>query len=166
MPVPAFAGDNQTGAYCPMCRANNNPSVIAQRDNVNCFCLMGHRIPHAQFWSMKPDMVKTEVRFAPGQGDVKIEIWCNQEVYMRAKEALGERFHPTIASIIRCCMAGEPVIIDGQQAAELRKLGVRNGAEMLATAKLNSELSGQNETLTEELNKWENRFKDAMAAAQ
>ena len=163
---PQLVGDNVTGAYCPMCRNNGNPSIQAMRDNVDCFCLMGHRMPHAAFWSMKPDLMKTEVRFAPGANDVKAEIWVNQEVLMKAKEALGERFHPTIASLIRCCMAGLPVMIDGQQAAELRKLGVKNGAEMLAVAKQNSELSGQNEDLTEQLNKWEKRFENALAATQ
>jgi hypothetical protein len=163
---PQIVGDNQTGAYCPLCRDAGNPKAMAMRDNVDCFCLMGHRMPHARFWAMNPEMIKPTVRFGPGPGDIKVEVWCNQEVYMKAKEALGERFHPTIASLIRCCMAGEPVIIDGQQAAELRKLGVKNGAEILATVKLNSELSGQNEYLTEELNKWEKRFENALASTQ
>jgi hypothetical protein len=119
-------------------------------------------MPHAQFWAMKPDMMKTEVRFSPGSGDVKAEIWVNQEVFMKSKEALGERFHPTIASLVRSCMAGEPVLIDGQQAAELRKMGVKNGAEMLATAKLVNELTGQNESLVSKLNEWESRFARAL----
>jgi len=158
-----MTGDNVTGAYCPMCRNNGSPAVQAMRDNRDCFCLMGHRLSHAQFWAMKPDMMKTEVRFAAGAGDVKAEVWVNQEVLMRAKEALGERFHPTIASLIRCCMAGEPVLIDGAQAAELRKLGVKNGAEMVAAAKLNADLSGQVENLTAEVVKWETRIAGALA---
>ena len=161
-----LVGDNVTGAYCPMCRNNGSPAVQAMRDNVNCFCLMGHRMPHAQFWAMKPDMMKTEVRFTPGAGDVKVEIWCNQEVFMKAKEALGERFHPTIASLVRSGMAGEPVLIDGQQAAELRKLGVKNGAEMLATAKLVNELTGNNESLVSKLNEWESRFAKAIGGGE
>ena len=161
---PQFSGDKVTAAYCPMCRNNGNPSVTTTRDNANVFCLMGHSMSQTAFWAMKPDMIKTEVRFAPGPNDVKAEVWVNSEVLMRAKEALGERFHPTLASIIRCCMAGEPVVIDGQQAAELRKLGVKNGAEMVAVAKQNSELAGQNEDLTEQLNKWEKRFENALAS--
>ena len=157
-----LVGDNVTGAYCPMCRNNGSPAVQALRDNVDCFCVMGHRMPHATFWSMNPDMMKTEVRFTPGANDVKAEIWVNQEVFMKAKEALGERFNPTIASLIRSCMAGEPVLIDGQQATELRKLGVKNGAEMLATAKLVNELTGQNEALVGKLNEWETRFAKAL----
>ena len=160
-----LTGNNVTGAYCPMCRQNGSPAIQAMRDNVNCFCVMGHRMGHEQFWAMKPDMIKTEVRFAPGQGDVKAEIWVNGEVLIKAKEALGERFHPTVASLIRSCMAGAPVLIDGQQAEELRKLGVRNGAEMIATAKLNAELSGQNETLVEKVNEWESRFRNALSGA-
>jgi hypothetical protein len=164
MPVlPQVVGDNQTGAYCPMCRNQGSPSVMAMRDNVDCFCLMGHRMPHAQFWSMKPDMIKTDVRFQPGPHDVKVEVWVNGEVLQRSKEALGERWHPTIASLIRACMAGVPILIDGQQAEKLRKLGVKNGAEMVATAELNIELSGQNETHVAKINEWEDRFKDALA---
>jgi hypothetical protein len=166
MPVlPRFAGDNVTGAYCPMCRNQGSPTVEAMRDNVNAFCLMGHRMSHAQFWQMNPDMVKTEIRFSPGTHDVKTEIWVNTEVLQKAKEALGERFHPTMASLVRSCMAGAPVLIDGQQAQELRKLGVKNGAEMVVAAKLNQELSGQVESLTEQLNKWEQRFAEALHRA-
>lgn len=146
-----------------MCRNQGSPKVVALRDNVDCYCMMGHRMPHAQFNSMNPEMIKPDVVFQPGPGDVKIEVWCNQEAYIRAKESLGGRFHPTIASIIRSCMAGEPVLIDGQQAAELRKMGIRNGAEMLAAAKQNLELAGQNETLSQKNIEWENRIAGAMA---
>ncbi len=163
MPVlPKIVGDNVTGAYCPMCRNQGSPTVEMMRNNTDAYCLMGHRLPHAQFWAMNPDMIKTEVRFAPGPGDVKVEIWVNQECLMKAKDALGERFHPTIGGLIRACMAGAPVLIDGQQAEKLRKLGVKNGAEMVATAELVKELSGQNESLVEKLNEWENRFADAL----
>jgi hypothetical protein len=163
MANPQIVGNNVTGAYCPMCRNNGTPNIQAFRDNVDCYCVMGHRMPHGQFWAMNPEMIKTEVRFTPGAGDVKAEIWVNSEVLMKAKEALGERFHPTIASLIRSCMAGEPVIIDGQQAAELRKMGVKNGAEMLATAKQNIDLAAQNENLSEEVIKWETRIAGALA---
>ena len=150
---------------CPYCRnqGNQNPPEL-MRDNVDMFCLMGHRGTHAQILAMNPEMIKMETHFKPGPNDVKAEIWVNSEVVMRAKEALGERFHPTIASLIRCCMAGEPVVIDGVQATELRKLGVKNGAEMLAAAKQNVELAGQNEDLVEQLNKWEKRFENALAS--
>lgn len=164
MPVlPKVVGDKATGAYCPMCRNQGSPTVEAIRDHVNVSCLMGHRMTDAQFWAMQPDMIKTEVRFAPGSGDVKVEIWVNQECLMKAKDALGERFHPTIGSIIRACMAGAPVLIDGQQAEKLRKLGVKNGAEMIATAEQVKELSGQNENLVAKLNEWEERFSKAMS---
>ena len=152
--------------YCPVCRNLGNPKAELQRDNVDMFCLMGHRIPHAQIMSMNPEMIPTEVRFKPGPNDVKAEIWVNRDVLMQAKEKLGERFHPTIASLIRCCMAGEPVVIDGQQAAELRKLNVKNGAEMVAVAKLNNELAGQVDSLTEQVVRWETRITEALAGAK
>jgi len=153
--------------YCPYCRNQGNARAELLIDNNTDFhCLMGHRAPRATMMALQPEMIPTEVHFKPGPNDVKAEIWVNSEVLMQAKEKLGQRFHPTIASLIRCCMAGEPVVIDGQQAAELRKLNVKNGAEMVAVAKLNNELAGQVDSLTEQLNRWETRFSDAMAGAK
>ena len=151
-------------AYCPKCRDSGKPKIEAMRDNVDCFCLFGHKMSHAEFWSMQPEMIKTEVHFKPGPHDVKCEVWVNAEVLERAKQALGERFHPTMASLIRMCMAGEPVLIDGVQAAELRKMGIKNGAEMVTTAKQNLELVGQNEGLVEQVNRWESMAARAMTA--
>ena len=148
--------------YCPLCRDGGSPTVELMRDNVEFFCMMGHNMPHARMLALRPDMIKTEIRFKPGPHDVKVEVWVNRDVLAKTQDALGERWHPTIASIIRCCMAGEPVIVDGQQASELRKLGIRNGQEMLATAKLNQELTGQNESLVAKVNEWEDRFKSAL----
>lgn len=149
--------------YCPMCAQQGSPTIELLRDNVDMFCMMGHKMPHAQMMNLNPVMIKAAVRFTPGAGDVKAEVWCNGEVLIKAKEALGERFHPTIASLIRTCMAGDPVVIDGQQAAELRKMGIRNGAEMLAAARQNIELAGQNESLSQEVIKWETRIAGALA---
>lgn len=151
--------------YCPLCRDSGSPTVELLRDNVDFFCMLGHKLPHQRMLALNPEMMKTEIRFKPGPSDVKVEVWVNREVLAKTQDSLGERWHPTIASLIRCCMAGEPVIIDGQQAAELRKLGVRNGAEMLSTAKLNIELSGQNESLVEKVNEWETRFRSALQEA-
>jgi hypothetical protein len=148
--------------YCPLCRDGGSPTIELMRDNVDMFCLMGHKLPHARMQSLNPDMIKTEIRFKPGANDVKVEVWVNREVLAKTQDVLGERWHPTIASLIRCCAAGDPVIIDGQQAAELRKLGVRNGQEMLATAKLNRDISSQNEDLVAKVNEWEDRFKSAL----
>lgn len=153
-------------AYCPDCRANGKPTVEATRDNVDCFCVFGHKQTHASFWSKSPDMIKTKVFFKPGDHDVKTEVWVNAEVLAKAKEMLGERFHPTIASLIRACMAGEPVLIDGVQAEKLRKLNIRNGAEMVAAAELNAQLAGQNENLTEQVIRWENMAARAMVGSQ
>jgi hypothetical protein len=152
---------------CPFCRNMGNASAPEMfRDNVDFFCMLGHRAPHAQVMAMSPELVKTEVHFKPGPNDVKAEIWVNGEVLIKAKEVMGERFHPTIASLIRCCMAGEPVMIDGIQAEKLRKLGIKNGAEMVAVAEQNKQLAGENEGLVSQINEWESRFKDAMAGVR
>lgn len=148
--------------YCPLCRAAGTPTAELMRDNVDFFCMMGHRMPHEAMMKLDPEMIKTEVHFKPGPNDVKTEIWVNREILARVQAALGERFHPTMASLVRCCAAGEPVLIDGQQAEKLRKMGIRNGAEMLATAEQNVQLAGQVESLTEDLNRWESRIAEAM----
>lgn len=148
--------------YCPLCRDRGTPTAELMRDNVDFFCMMGHRMPHGAMLAMNPEMIKTQVVFKPGNNDVKCDVWVNRDVLERAKASLGEQFHPTMASLIRCCMAGAPIVVDGQQAEKLRKLGVKNGAEMLATAELNVQLSGQVESLTEQVNRWEARIAGAL----
>lgn len=151
---------------CPLCRDAGNPNPPELMRDAHMFnCPMGHSIPQERLSVLNPEKIKMQVVFRPGVNDVKSEFWCNQEVLQRAKEALGERFHKTIESILRTAMTGEYILIDGQQAAELRKLGIRNGAEMVATAKQNLELVGQNESLTAEVTKWETRIAEAMTGA-
>ncbi len=134
------------------------------RDSSNQFtCPMGHNIPGERLQMLKPEMIKTEVLWKPGNGDVKTEVWINQEVLIKAKEVLGNRFNPTIDSILRACLTGDYILIDGQQAAKLKKLGIRNGAEMVAAAEMNQNLAGQNEDLTNQVIRWENRVAGALA---
>lgn len=149
--------------YCPLCRENGSARIELMRDAHLFTCPMGHSIPQDRLQSMNPEMIKTEVFYKPGPGDVKVEVWVNGEVYLKAKEILGPRFNPTIDSILRTAMQGEYILVDGAQATKLRKLGVRNGAEMVTTAEQNQTLAAQNEDLVSQVNRWEERVAGALA---
>ena len=150
--------------YCPHCRANG-ARVELIRESHLFNCPMGHSIPQEQLMAMNPEMIKIQPVFKAGPNDVKAEFWCNSEILNRAKEHLGVGFSKTIESILRSAMQGDYILIDGAQASELKKLGIRNGAEMLATAKQNQQLVAENEGLVEQVNRWEKRIAEAMTGA-
>lgn len=152
--------------YCPLCRDNGTKRIELLRDSHIFTCVMGHSIPQERLHAMNPEMIKMDVIWKPGPHDVKTEVWVNEEVLSKAKEVLGARFHPTIDSILRAAMLGEFILVDGKQAAELKKLGVRTGQEMLATAQQNQTLVAQNEELSAQVTRWENRIAEALAGRE
>lgn len=152
---------DRTYIYCPVCAANGNKSEV-YRETFKFFCPVGHQFSYDQLMAAKPEMIKKEIQFKPGDNDVKTEFWCNGEVLSRSRETLGDRIHKTLESVLRAAMAGEFILIDGQQAEELKKLGIRSGAEMLVAAKQNLELAAENESLVAQVNRWEERIAAAM----
>lgn len=151
---------------CPLCRDNGNANPPEMLRDAHIFtCPLGHSMTQERLAALNPEKIKLQFVWKPGTGDIKCEFWINQEVYQKAHEALGDRIHKTVDSILRAAMNGEYVLIDGKQAEELHKLGVRNGAEMLAVAKQNQSLVAENESLVEQVNRWERRIAEAMQGA-
>ncbi len=136
---------------CPACRDSGNatpPELMRNQGDPNFFCPLGHVLTPERLQLLRPEMIRLQPTFKPRDTDVKAEFWCNPDVLQKAKEALGVNFHRTLESILQCALTGDYILVDGQQATELTKLGVRNGAEMLATAKENQRLAGENEEFT------------------
>lgn len=151
--------------YCPLCRDNGSPHVELMRDSHIFSCPMGHSIQQERLGLMNPEKIKLQVIWKPGVGDIKVEIWVNQEVYQKARESMGDRIHKTVDSILRTAMTGEYILVDGAQAAKLHKLGIRNGAEMVTAAEQNQTLVAENEELVKQVTRWENRIAEALQGA-
>lgn len=147
--------------YCPLCRDNSGAKVELMRDAHLFNCPMGHTITQDRMGVLNPEKIKLQFFFKPGPHDVKTEAWVNGEVLSRAKEKLGEQFHPTIDSILRVAVTGDYVLVDGVQAKELRKRNIKNGQEMVACAQDNERLENENSQLKEKIAYFEGIFAKA-----
>lgn len=120
--------------YCPLCEKNGVKTEL-MRDMVEVKCLMGHTFQYNTLMSMNPTLIRMEFTEKAGPHDVKLEAWVNGEVLAQFNQKFPNRLSSTIDNILRTFLDGDMVIVDGMQAREMKSLGIKNGAEMLAAAR-------------------------------
>jgi hypothetical protein len=137
-------------------------AVELLRDNHTYSCMFGHQVVgYENLMSLHPRLIPLEFHEQPGTHDVKAEFWIQPNVLARFRELYPQQQSATVNSILALYLSGAPVIVDGQQAAALRKLGVRNGAEMLANAQAAQAIEIENEELKGKLDFLRSMFKGA-----
>lgn len=149
--------------YCPLCdRVNPGMNTELLRDNHTYKCMFGHVIEgYEAVLSLNPRMIPLEFHEKPGPNDVKVEFWINPTVLEKFRSRHPQQQSSTVNSILSLYAVGEPVIIDGKQAADLRKLGVKNGAEVLALVETSKALEVENDELKGKLEFLRSMFKSA-----
>jgi hypothetical protein len=151
--------------YCPLCRSNGNNHTELIRDSHIYTCPLGHTMTNEQIQKLNPELIKLQTFYKPRPTDVKTEFFCHPEIAQRIKNELGDGYHRTLESILEVCLTGEYVLVDGVQAKELRTMNIKNGAEMLACAKNNKELEGENLELKKQVDHYERIFSRAASEA-
>lgn len=156
--------------YCPQCRnlakITNNTSLQAielVRNPDAMRCANGHVFPDYQaLMAMEPELIKLIPKETLGPNDVKVEgLWCNKDIWTQFAAKYPAQLNATVESILRLYLVGEPVIIDGVQAAHLRKLGVKNGSEMVAALEVAKTLEAQLQTAEEKISLMQSLFQGA-----
>ena len=155
--------------YCPTCRnlakITSNPVLNAielVRDPDAMRCANGHVFPDYQaLMAMEPELIKLIPKETPGPNDTKVEVWVNKDIWTQFSAKYPAQVNATVESILRLYLVGEPVIIDGGQAAHLRKLGVKTGAEMVAALEVAKTLEAQLQTAEEKISLMQSLFQGA-----
>lgn len=129
-----MAGE-RTMIWCPLCDKNGVNNEIVREDNIVMKCGIGHSFTYASLMSHGPRMIRLEVIEKPNIGDVKVEVWVNGDALAKFNQMYPNRMSATVDNIIRQHCDGDIIIIDGMQAREMKSLGIRTGAEMLAAIK-------------------------------
>jgi hypothetical protein len=82
-------------------------------------------------------MVKANEIFIeqPTITDIKWGIFVNPQVRAKLEEKFRGRLMITLATYLAALADDSIVMITGEQATELRKLGIKNGTEMLSAVK-------------------------------
>lgn len=155
--------------YCPTCRnlgqLMNNPAlktIELMRDPDACRCVNGHTFPdYMALMALEPEKIKLVPMEKPQPTDVKIDVWIDKDIWEKFNAAYPHQKNSTVQSIMSLHLYGEPVIIDGVQAEKMRKLGVRNGQEMLAALEVAKTLEAQLQTAEEKIAIFQGLFSGA-----
>jgi len=123
--------------WCPICRQNGNNDSPVLRDGHVLKCNFGHQLSGSDLQRFGADMVKADEIFLeqPTITDIKWPIFLNPKVKAKLEQKYAGRIMITIATCLAALADDSIVMITGEQATELRKLGIKNGAEMLSTVK-------------------------------
>lgn len=139
----------RSGIYCPNCQPQK-VELVRGNPELHVFrCPMNHAFEYGQL--EHAEKVPLVFHEKPGPHDVKVEVWVHGPSFQKFREMYPNQINATMTSIITAHLSGEVVIIDGSQAKELRRLGIKNGAEMVAAAQSVSSLEDQLNTATTQL---------------
>jgi len=156
---------NLAYVFCPHCRQQGTPNTPLTRDGTGAIkCQFGHGpFDGNSLVATGAEMVKSSTLYTeqPTITDVKWPIWVNPEIKTKLERKFAGRHMVTIATFLAALSDDSIVLITGEQAMELRKLGVKNGAEMLAVVKSAKETESQ----LQDANKTIERFMTMVHAA-
>ena len=130
--------------YCRVCAANGNPKSPLRREMDTVKCALGHTMQgstsmtasHGELpATASMDMVKANEIFLeqPTITDMKWPIFVNPKVKEKLESKFSGRLMITLGTYLAALADDSMIILTGEEAAKLRKLGVHNGKEMLAS---------------------------------
>ena len=157
MPTLVTALD-QAKAYtwCPICRQNGNDKSPILRDGHILKCNFGHQLSGSDLQRFGADMVKANEVFLeqPTITDIRWPIFVNPSVKTKLEQKYAGRIMITLGTFLAALADDAMVMITGEQATELRKLGIHNGAEMLAAVKTAKETEREKDEAVAQIEKF------------
>lgn len=149
--------------YCPGCERQGiqNVELVRGQPEMHLFrcAIGGHAYTYEQLRTLGAKMVQTAVAYTPPPAYVKGHVFLPPELWAKFCQKYPQQTSPTLESILSLLLDDDLILISGAQARELKKLGVKTGADMVETAKSNQTLTATNEDLVRE----NSRFYQAIA---
>lgn len=143
---------------CPRCEKEGSKFELV-RENVEFKCPNGHTFVYGQL----SEATKIPLAFVEkaNVGDTKAEFFVNADILAKFRAKYPMQQNSTVTSILALFLDDDLVVVDGKQARELKKLGVKNGAEMLSAVQNNATLESENNELKGKLDFMRSMFKSA-----
>jgi len=143
---------------CPICRQQGNDKSQLQRDSVGAIkCLFGHGPFTGQaLQQYSADMIKATEVFPeqPTLTDIKWGIFVNPNVKAKLEQKFAGRILVTIGTYLAALADDSIVLVTGEQATELRKMGIKSGADMLSLAKQSKETERERDDAIQQIEKF------------
>jgi len=123
--------------YCPICRNNGTPNSMLTRDMHILKCNFGHQFDVTDFASLaaaQPDMTPMSAILdeRPDDRAIRWPIFVLPETKEAFECKFAGRVHITLGTYLSALTDDRIVIIDGEQAAMLKKRGLNNGAQIVS----------------------------------
>jgi hypothetical protein len=157
---------DRTGIYCPLCEQQGvKAELLRGNPELHLFrCISNHALTYGQLYGpeaqFQPTMIKMVVPEKPAPTDIQATVWLNPGVWQKFCEKYPNQKNATINSILALLLDDDLVIVSGEQARKLKKLDIKNGADMVANAEENQRLTGENADLVKD----NSRFYQAVTA--
>ena len=137
--------------FCPRCQIDSGNKVELRRDMYMFRCSFGHAYDGPQLEAMHPEMIKLQLQEQINPNAVKLIVWAMPKVKQALEEKFVGRLNVTLATVCENLVNDEVIFIDGKEAAELRRLGLKNGATVLAAVKAAKEQELENQELQKQI---------------
>ena len=154
--------------YCPTCQKNGTKNELLRgAPEVHLFrCQMGHAFTYEQLQELGAEMIPLHVEEKPAPTDIKVQLFVDPNVWQKFTAKYPNQKASTINSILALMLDDDLVMVSGEQARKLKKLGIRNGADMIAAAEENKRLEGENADLVKDNQRFYSAIAGSMAGAE
>lgn len=148
--------------YCPTCRTNGTDKVMMKRELHLLKCPFGHQFEWAQVSRMNPDMTPMSAILTeqPNPLAVQWKLYIMPKVKQALEEKYPGRLMTTLGSLFDALAEDQIIFIQGSEATELKKRGIKNGREVVAALDSYKEMERERDEAIKQFQK----FRDIVEA--
>lgn len=154
--------------FCPTCQREGTEKSPLMRDSHLLKCAFGHTFEGKQIAALRSRGISVDMEQwsdmvveQPPDYCEKFAVWTNPVVWQHLQKKFRGRFLATMITYIEALADDTIVMIDGADAEELRKMGLKNGVEILAAMKDRDNLQTQLDEANEKIGKFMNLLNQA-----
>jgi hypothetical protein len=145
---------SQAQLFCKYCEDNGAGEVPLIREMHVAKCCFGHiysSIGEAVARGCR--MIPMPLNEQPPITSVKFVTWCHPKIKELLEQKYRGRLIATLDSVYSALADGAVMIVAGADVLELKKMGIRNGTEMLAAIKSMKQSDRERDEAVRELDK-------------
>ena len=148
--------------YCGICAANGNPGVMLIREMHLLKCPFSHQYSSVdEAIARGSTMVPLPLNERPPLTSVKWEVFIHPKVRDMLMQKYRGRLHATLDSMFGVLADGNVLVIEGKDAADMKKRGLSNGAQIISFINSTDSIQTENQQLRARLEQFEQLLRAA-----
>jgi len=147
-----------TSIYCPMCDHLEQGKTQSRMLNkqTGWICTVGHKYKnYDDLMKRKPRMDKLKIIEKQPQGSTIQPMWIHPQALEALQQRFPSNFRTTMYSLFNALANPDSILIEAEHTAELRKLGISKGRDIIGLAQTNIALQDQLKYQAEEMKQYQ-----------